>query len=216
MSFTAKDVKALRDSTGAGMMDCKKALTESNGNFEEAQKWLREKNLASAAKRAGREASEGAVVSYVHLGGKVGVLIEVNCETDFVAKTDKFQDLCKDLCLQVCSASPRWVSKEDVPQDAIDAEKAIYAKQAEAMGKPPEIAAKVAEGKMSKWFKEVCLLEQEFVKDPDQTIDELVRELSGTVGEKLGVARFTRYALGEAAEGASGEDKAEGNGQADD
>ena len=208
MSFTAKDVKALRDSTGAGMMDCKKALTENDGDMEKAQQWLREKNLASAAKRAGREASEGAIVSYIHLGGKVGVLVEVNCETDFVAKTDDFQQLCKDICLQVCSASAQWVRRDEVPEEAIEAEKAIYAKQAEEMGKPPEIAVKVAEGKLGKWYKEVCLEEQEFVKDPDKTIDELVRELSGKVGEKIGIARFTRYQLGETgSSGENGEDQ---------
>lgn len=207
MSFTAKEVKALRDATGAGMMDCKKALTENNGDMDEAQKWLREKNLASAAKRAGRDASEGAIVSYIHLGGKVGVLVEVNCETDFVAKTDNFQQLCKDICLQVCSASAQWVRREDVPQEAVEAEKAIYTKQAEEMGKPSDIAAKIAEGKLSKWYKEACLEEQEFVKDPDRTIDELVRELSGTVGEKISIARFVRFQLGET--GNAGEDNGE-------
>lgn len=212
MSFTAKDVKALRDATGAGMMDCKKALKETDGDFDKAVTFLREKNLASADKRAGRDAKEGAVVSYIHLGGKVGVLVEVNCETDFVAKTDDFQQLCKDLCLQVCSAAPQWVRREDVPAEAMEAEKSIYTKQAQEMGKPAEIAGKIAEGKMNKWYTQVCLEEQEFVKDPDQTISEIVRELSGRVGEKIEIARFTRYQLGESGSASA----ADGNGKAED
>jgi len=213
-SFTAKDVKALRDATGAGMMDCKKALNEMDGDFEKAANWLREKNLASAAKRADREAGDGSIFSYIHLGGKLGVLLEMNCETDFVAKTDEFQELGKNICLQIASASPGWVSRENVPDNAVQAEKAIYTKQAAEMGKPTEIAEKIAEGKLNKWYSEVCLLEQEFVKDPDRTIEEIVKELAGKVGENIQVRRFVRFQLGETLEGGSGEGS--GNGQAGD
>jgi elongation factor Ts len=211
MSFTAQDVKKLRDATGAGMMDCKKALNESGGDYDGAVKWLREKGIAAAAKRADREASEGSITSYIHLGGKVGVLIEVNCETDFVAKTDDFQQLCADLCLQICAATPTWVRQEDVPQSAIDGEMAIYTKQAEDTGKPANIAEKIAQGKLKKWFKQVCLLEQEFVRDPDQTVDDLVKGLSGKVGEKIGIRRFTRYQLGEGVDASAGEPSGDGS-----
>jgi elongation factor Ts len=202
MSFTAKDVKALRDVTGAGMMDCKKALTENNGELEKAVTWLREKGIASAAKRAGREASEGAVASYIHMGGKIGVLAEINCETDFVARTDEFQQFCKEICLQICSATPRWVSREAVPQDAIDSEMAIYKKQAAETGKPDNVVEKIADGKLGKWFKEVCLLEQEHVRPGDKkhTIEEMLKELSGKLGEKVEIRRFVRFQVGEGAD----------------
>jgi elongation factor Ts len=198
--FTAKDVKELRDKTGAGMMDCKKALNETGGDLEKAVTLLREKGMADAAKRAGRVAAEGAVASYIHMGGKIGVLVEVNCETDFVARNPEFQELCKDICLQVCSANPLWVSTEDVPESAVQAEAAIYRKQAAESGKPEKILDKIAEGKLKKWYEEVCLLNQKFVKDPDKTIDEIVKEFSGKVGEKVTVRRFTRYQLGEGIE----------------
>lgn len=198
MAITAQAVKDLRDATGAGMMDCKKALNESDGDFDKAVVWLREKGMASAAKRADREASQGAVTSYIHMGGKIGVLAEINCETDFVARGEKFQEFCKDVCLQICSASPRWVKREDVPEDAIAAEKEIYVKQAVETGKPANVCEKIAEGKLNKWYQTVCLLEQSFVKDPDRTIEELMKELSGLVGEKIDVRRFARFELGEA------------------
>lgn len=200
MAITAGDVKALRDATGAGMMDCKKALNENGGDFEKAVAWLREKGMASAAKRQDRSASEGAVTSYVHMGGKVGVLAEINCETDFVARGEEFQTLCKDICLQICSAAPKWVRREEVPQDAIDAETAIYKAQAAETGKPEAVCQKIAEGKLNKWFQDVCLLEQPFVKDPDKTIEQLVKELSGKVGEKMDVRRFARFERGEGIE----------------
>ena len=200
MAITAGDVKALRDATGAGMMDCKKALNENGGDFEKAVAWLREKGMASAAKRQDRSASEGAVTSYVHMGGKVGVLAEINCETDFVARGEEFQTLCKDICLQICSAAPKWVRREEVPQDAIDAETAIYRAQAAETGKPEAVCQKIAEGKLNKWFQDVCLLEQPFVKDPDKTIEQLVKELSGKVGEKMDVRRFARFERGEGIE----------------
>ncbi|MBI5091132.1 MAG: translation elongation factor Ts [Candidatus Hydrogenedentes bacterium] len=200
MSFTADDVKRLREQTGAGMMDCKKALTETKGNFEAAVTWLREKGIASASKRTARVASEGSIASYIHMGGKLGVLVEINCETDFVARGEAFQALCKDICLQVCSAAPRWVRREEVPQDAIDAEREIYKVRARETGKPEKILDKIADGMLSKWYEEMCLMEQHFVKDPDKTIEQLCKELSGKVGEKIDIRRFIRFQLGEGIE----------------
>jgi len=198
MAITAQAVKDLRDATGAGMMDCKKALNESDGDFDKAVTWLREKGMASAAKRADRTASEGSVASYIHMGGKIGVLVEVNCETDFVARGEKFQTFCREVCLQICSASPRWVRREDVPEEAIAAEKDIYVKQAAETGKPANVCEKIAEGKLNKWYETACLMEQAFVKDPDRSIEELAKELSGLVGEKIDIRRFARFELGEA------------------
>jgi elongation factor Ts len=200
MSISASDVRRLRDESGAGMMDCKKALNETSGDFDAALKWLREKGMASANKRAGKTASEGAVASYIHMGGKIGVLAEINCETDFVARGDLFQDLCKDICLQICSAAPRWVRREEVPQDIIESEMDIYKKQAADTGKPAPVAEKIALGKMNKFYEENCLLEQPFVKDPKNTIEELVKELSGKIGEKIDIRRFSRFQLGEGIE----------------
>jgi len=200
MAITAAQVKELRDATGAGMMDCKRALEEKGGNFDEAVKYLREKGMAKAAKRAGKVASEGAVASYIHMGGKIGVLVEVNCETDFVARGEAFQEFAKNLCLQICSAAPLWITKEEVPASAYDAEKGIYAKQAAETGKPANICEKIAEGKMSKWFSEVCLLEQPFVKDDKKTISDLIAELTAKCGEKVVVRRFVRFQLGEGIE----------------
>ncbi|MDQ1257532.1 MAG: elongation factor Ts [Candidatus Hydrogenedentes bacterium] len=197
MAFTAKDVKDLRDQTNAGMMDCKKALTETDGNIEDAVKWLREKGMASAAKRVGRAASQGAVTSYIHMGGKIGVLAEINCETDFVARCDEFQSFCKDVCLQVCSAAPRWVRIEDVPASDIASEKEIYMARARETGKPEKILDKIADGMLNKWFAEVCLIEQPFVKDPEKTIETLRKELSGKLGENIVIRRFSRFVLGE-------------------
>ena len=200
MSISAKDVKDLREKSGAGMMDCKKALTETNGDMEAATTWLREKGMASAEKRAGKVASEGAVTSYIHMGGKMGVLAEINCETDFVAKGEQFQSLCKDICLQICSAAPRWISREEVPADVIEAEKQIYITQMADSGKPENILEKIAEGKLGKFFEDNCLLEQGFVKEPKTKIEDLLKELSGKVGEKLTVRRFERFVLGEGIE----------------
>lgn len=197
-AITSEMVRALRDATGAGMMDCKHALEASGGDFDKGVQWLREKGMASAAKRADRAAKEGAVTSYIHLGGKVGVLVEVNCETDFVARGEKFQEFCKNICLQICSASPLWVRREDVPETAIAAEKEIYVKQAAETGKPANVCEKIAEGKLSKWYSTVCLMEQPFVRDPDRTVEEMAKELSGLVGEKIDVRRFARFQLGEA------------------
>ena len=199
-AFTAKDVSTLRELTNAGMMDCKKALTECNGDMDASVKWLRERGIASSSKRAARVASEGAVTSYIHMGGKIGVMAEINCETDFAARSEPFQVFCKDICLQICSASPRWVSREDVPQADIDAEKAIYVVRAKESGKPENVLEKIAEGMLNKWFKEVCLMEQEFVKDPDTNIEAMAKSLSGTIGEKIEIRRFARFQLGEGIE----------------
>lgn len=175
MSINANDVKQLREMTGAGMMDCKKALTEAGGNFDKAVTWLREKGMASAAKRAGRTASEGSIKSYIHPGGKYGVLAEINCETDFVARGDLFEQFCSDVCQHICAANPRWVRREEVPQDAIEAELSIYRNQAADSGKPENIRQKMAEGRLNKWYEEVCLYEQKYVKDQDKTIEELAK-----------------------------------------
>lgn len=200
MAFTAKDVQTLREMTNAGMMDCKKALTETNGDMDAAVRWLRERGMAQASKRAGRVASEGAVVSYIHMGGKIGVMVEINCETDFAARSEPFQAFCKDICLQVCSASPRWVVREEVPAEEIASEKEIYMIRARETGKPENVLGKIADGMLVKWYKEVCLMEQAFVKNPDQTIEELTKELTGRIGEKIDVRRFVRFQLGEGIE----------------
>lgn len=203
MGFTAKDIQDLREKTGAGMMDCKKALTESNGDMAKAEVWLREKGIASAAKRTARVAAEGAVFSYIHMGGKIGVLVEVNCETDFVARGEKFQQLGKDLCQQVCAASPvaaRWVRREDVPADVLAEEREVQRKQIAASGKPANVIEKIVEGKLNKFYEDFCLLEQPFIKDPKTKVSDLVNGLSGQVGEKIDVRRFVRFVLGEGIE----------------
>ncbi len=200
MAISAAQVKELRDATGAGMMDCKRALEERGGNFDEAVKYLREKGMAKAAKRASKVASEGAVSSYIHMGGKIGVLVEVNCETDFVARGEVFQAFVKDICLQICSANPQWIATEEVPASAYEAEKEVYVKQAMDTGKPQNICEKIAEGKMSKWFSEVCLMEQPFVKDDKKHIKDLLAELTAKCGEKVVVRRFARFQLGEGIE----------------
>ncbi len=200
MAISAKDVKDLREKTGAGMMDCKKALSETDGDFEAALTWLREKGIASAAKRSGKTASEGSIFSYIHLGGRVGVLAEINCETDFVARGEAFQQFGKDICLQICSLSARWVRREDVPQDLVAAEAEIYKTQARDSGKPEKILDKIADGKLRKFYEENRLMEQKFVKDSDVTIETMAKELSGTIGEKIDVRRFARFQLGEGIE----------------
>jgi len=200
MNISASQVKELRDATGAGMMDCKRALGEANGDFDAAVKWLREKGMAKAAKRADKVASEGTVASYIHMGGKIGVMVEINCETDFVARGDDFRTLVNDICLQICAANPRWVAVDEVPKSEYDAEMELYVKQAMQTGKPENICRKIAEGKMSKWHGEVCLLEQPFVKDDKKTIKDLIAELTGKCGEKINVRRFVRFELGEGLE----------------
>ena len=200
-TVTAADVKALRDVTGAGMMDCKKALQESEGDTERAIQILREKGLASVAKRSDRAADQGLIDAYVHFNNTVGVLIEVNCETDFVAKTPEFRTLVKDLALHVASMSPRWITSEDVPDDVVDGERKIFEAQAAESGKPDNVIPKIVEGKLGAFFKDHCLVDQPFVKDDSRTVGALIDEVSAKLGEKIVVGRFARYKLGEGAEG---------------
>jgi elongation factor Ts len=200
MAITAEQVRDLREATGAGMMDCKKALDETNGDFEKAVDWLRERGIAKAAKRSGKVAAEGSIYSYIHMGGKIGVLAEVNCETDFVARGEAFQQLCRDICLQICSTNPAAVRREEVDPELVEKEKAVYVAQAKETGKPEAVCVKIAEGKLNKWFSEVCLLEQPFVKDSDKTIQQLLNELTAKCGEKMEVRRFVRFQLGEGIE----------------
>ena len=197
--FTAKDVMALREMSGAGMMDCKKALVECNGDMDKAMDYLREKSLAASAKKAARIAAEGIVDSYVHMGGKIGVLVEVNCETDFVAKTDAFTELVHDIAMQIAAAKPTYIRKEEVNQDEIEHEKKILREQAlnEPKPKPMNIIDKMVEGRIEKYYKEVCLMEQPFVKDPERTIAQLINEAVAKIGEKITVRRFVRYEMGE-------------------
>ncbi len=196
--ITADQVKTLRQATGAGMMDCKKALQEAEGDVARATEILREKGLASAAKRAGRSADQGLIDSYIHFNNTVGVLIEVNCETDFVAKTDRFRALVKDLALHIASpAAPIYMSREQVPQDVVDQESKIAEAQAREAGKPDNVIAKIIEGKVASYYKDTVLLEQPFVKDDSKTVQQLLDETSAAVGEKVAVRRFVRYKLGE-------------------
>jgi elongation factor Ts len=200
---SAAQVRTLRDQTGAGMMDCKRALAESGGDLEKAVVSLREKGLAAAAKRSARMASEGLVGSYIHAGGKIGVLIEVNCETDFVGRTPEFQALVKDLAMQVAAASPRWVRREEVPADTIEAERSIYRAQASGSGKPPAVIEKIVDGKVLKFFADTCLLEQPFIKDPQRSVGQLVTDSIAKIGENIVVRRFARFQLGELTETAA-------------
>jgi len=196
MELNANQVKELRDKTGAGIMDCKRALSEAAGDLEKAIVWLREKGIAAAAGRAGRVASEGTVGSYIHAGGKIGVLIEVNCETDFCAKSEAFQALVKELALQVVASNPRVVKREELSPAVIEQERQIYAAQAE--GKPAAVVAKIVDGKIEKFYKEACLLEQAYARDPNKTVNELIGEAAIQMREKIDVRRFTRYQMGEA------------------
>ncbi|MDD2429532.1 MAG: translation elongation factor Ts [Eubacteriales bacterium] len=200
MEVTTAMVKELRERTQAGMMDCKKALVESNGDMDKAIEYLREKGLAASAKKAGRVASEGMVESYIHMGGKIGVLVEVNCETDFVAKTDTFRTLSHDLALQIAASNPLFVSKDEVPQENLEKEREILRVQALNEGKPEKIVDRMVEGRIEKYYKEVCLLEQPFVKDPDITVSDLINQATLASGEKISVRRFTRYERGEGIE----------------
>ena len=198
--ITAAMVKELRERTQAGMMDCKKALNETDGDMEKAVAYLREKGLAAAAKKAGRIAAEGIVDSYIHMGGRIGVLVEVNCETDFVAKTDAFRDLVHDIALQIAAANPLYVKPEDVPADVLEAEKEILRAQALNEGKPEKIVDRMVEGRIKKYYEDNCLMNQKFVKDPDMTINQMVTEKTLTIGEKLSVRRFVRFEMGEGLE----------------
>jgi elongation factor Ts len=197
---TAEMVKELRERTGVGMMDCKKALIATNGDMEKAIDELRTKGLAKAAKKAGRIASEGVVASYIHGGGRIGVLVEVNCETDFVAKTDQFQQLVHDIAMQIAAAKPEYVSRTDVPDNEIEREKAVLRAQALEEGKPEKIIEKMVEGRIEKYYKENCLLEQAFIKDPDITVEQLIHESVAKIGENINIRRFARYEVGEGIE----------------
>jgi elongation factor Ts len=197
MAISAKTVKELRDKTNAGMMDCKKALEESGGDLEKAIEVLREKGIAKAAKKSGRTTNEGIVASYIHPGDKLGVLLEVNCETDFVAKTDDFKNLVHDISMQVAAANPLVVSREELPQEVLEKEKQIYKTQALNEGKPEKIVEKIIEGRIEKYYKEVCLLEQPFIRDQDKSITDLLNEAIATLGENITIKRFCRYRLGE-------------------
>jgi elongation factor Ts len=200
MEVNATVVKELREKTGAGIMDCKKALTETGGNLEQAVDYLRKKGLAAAAKRADRIAADGAVGAYVHPGGKIGVLVELNCETDFVARTTEFQTLLKDIAMQVAAANPSFVRREDVSTAEFEKEKAIYRQQALESGKPEKVVEKIVEGKMERFYSEVCLLEQPFIKDPDRKVADIVNDAAARLRENIQIRRFARYNLGEGAQ----------------
>jgi elongation factor Ts len=199
MEVSANAVKELREKTGAGMMDCKKALAETAGDVQKAVDYLRQKGLAAAATKAGRVAADGAVAAYVHPGGKLGVLVEINCETDFVARTAEFQTLLKDMAMQVAAANPRYVRREEIPAAELDREKTIHRQQALESGKPEKIVDKIVEGKMERFYSEVCLLEQSFIKDQDKKVLDVVNDSIARLGENIQIRRFTRYHLGEGA-----------------
>ena len=194
---TASMVKELRERTGAGMMDCKRALQDTNGDIDKAIELLRERGLAAAAKKSGRIAAEGLVDSYIHFGGKIGVLVEVNCETDFVAKTDDFKSFVRDIAMHIAAAKPQYLSRDDVPQAVVDKEREILRVQTLNEGKPEKIADKIVDGRISKFFKEVCLLEQAYVRDPDKTVQDVVMENIAKFGENINIRRFVRYEMGE-------------------
>ena len=198
--ITAALVKELRERTGAVMMDCKKALSATDGDLEKAIDFLREKGLAAAAKKAGRVAAEGLVEAYIHGGGRIGVLVEVNCETDFVAKTDAFKELVKDIAMHIAATNPSYLKREEVPTAELEHEQAVLAEQARNEGKPEKIIEKMVAGRIEKYYKEVCLMEQPFVKDPDKTISDLITESIAKIGENISIRRFTRYQLGEGIE----------------
>jgi len=198
MEVNATAVKELREKTGAGIMDCKKALAETGGSLDKAVEYLRQKGLAAASKRADRVASEGAVGAYVHPGGKIGVLVEINCETDFVARTAEFQALLKDIAMQIAAANPRFVRREEVSAEESEKEKTIYRQQALESGKPEKVVEKIVEGKMDRFYSEVCLLEQPFIKEPERKVSDVVNDAAARLRENIQVRRFARYNLGEA------------------
>ena len=198
--ITAATVKQLRDRTGAGMMECKAALTEAQGDMEEAVTLLRTRGLAQAAKRAGRATAQGTIGSYIHLGGKIGVLVEVNCESDFVARTDDFSNLVREVAMHIAAADPKWVRREDVPADAVEKEKAIYRAQMENTGKPPNVLDKIVEGKLESFYSQFVLLDQPSIRDSDTTVMQLVAQASAKTGENIQVSRFARFRVGEMGE----------------
>ena len=195
--ITAQSVRMLRQKTGLGMMDCKKALQETGGDSEKAIEYLRKQGMSAVEKRAGRDASEGLIQAYIHQGSRLGVLLEVNCETDFVARTDDFQEFAKDVAMHIAASQPLAVDREGVSADAVERERAIFLEQAKNEGKPEHIAEKIVDGRMEKFYQENCLMEQVFVKNPDQTVGELVTEITAKIGEKITVRRFERFVLGE-------------------
>ena len=199
MEVSAAAVKNLREKTGAGMMDCKRALAESGGDLDKAVDYLRQKGLAAATKKASRTASDGAIGAYVHPGGKIGVLVELNCETDFVARTAEFQNLLKDIAMQIAAANPRYIRPEEVPSDQLEKEREIYRRQALESGKPEKVVEKIVDGKIDRFYSEVCLLEQSFIKNPDQKVADILTEAIARLGENIQVKRFSRYQLGESA-----------------
>jgi elongation factor Ts len=199
MEITAAMVKKLRDATGAGMMECKAALTEAGGNLDDATTILRKRGLASATKKAGRSTNEGLIGHYIHLAGKIGVLVEINCESDFVARTDDFQNLAKEVAMHIAAASPQYVRREDVPAEVVDRERAIYRSQMEGQNKPPAVIDKIVEGKLGGFYEQVCLLDQPSIRDPKLTIGQLVQAAVAKMGENIAVARFVRFKLGETA-----------------
>ena len=195
--ISAELVKQLREKTAAGVMDCKQALTESNGELDKAVEFLRKKGLATAAKRAGRATSEGTIQSYIHMGGKLGVMVEISCETDFVAKNDDFQEFARNIAMHIAASNPLGIAPEDIPQEVIDKEKEIYRAQAAESGKPDNIVDKIAEGKLSKFIKESCLMNQPYVRNPDITVADLLNELIAKIGENIAIKRFVRFQVGE-------------------
>jgi elongation factor Ts len=197
MEITAAMVKELREKTGAGIMDCKEALTETNGNMEEAIRWLREKGIEASERRTHRSASEGVITSYIHMGNKVGVLLELNCESDFVARNEEFQRLARDIAMQVAATNPEYINKEDVPEEVIEKEKSILRTQAINEGKPEKVIDKIVDGRINRYYSEHCLMEQPFIRDDSQTVDELVKENIAKFGENIVVRRLTRYLLGQ-------------------
>ena len=200
-------VKRLREATGAGIMDCKRALEEAGGDYDKAVLWLREKGLSTAAKKAGRAAREGIITSYIHHGSRLGVLLELNCETDFVARTDDFQQLARDVAMQIAGMAPQWVSREDVPEDVVEEQKRLFAVDAERDGRPADRIPMIVEGKLNKWYEAVCLLEQPF-RDSDRKISDLITEKVALLGENIRVARFARMAVGESTAEADGDEAA--------
>lgn len=197
MAISAQMVKDLREKTGLGMMDCKNALVETDGDLEKAVEFLRKKGALKAAKREGRATSEGRIGSYIHMNGKIGVLLELNCESDFVAKTDQFAEIVKDICMHIAASSPQWIASEDVPEDVVAKEKEIYMVQAKEAGKPEKILEKIAEGKLTKFYEDNCLLDQKFVKDTDKTVRDMIKDKIAQLGENITVGRFTRFQLGQ-------------------
>jgi elongation factor Ts len=200
MQITAAMVKKLRELTGAGMMECKAALTEASGNIEEATTILRKRGLAQATKKAGRSTNEGLIGSYIHMGGKIGVLVEINCESDFVARTDDFQGLAREIAMHIAAASPQYVRREDVPADVLEREREIYRAQMKDQNKPPQVVEKIVEGKLNSFFEQVCLMDQPSIRDPKVTIGQMVQQSIARLGENIAIPRFVRFKLGESAQ----------------